>query len=338
MMRLNGIGVLGRATAAALAAALFTGQAAAQPVRPEAPKAGAAPTPAAAPTLSETLSGMAKAEYESAKVLYADKDYANAIVKFRRAYELSNDPRLLWNIAVCEKNLRRYTKMLASLRKYREDGGPLLTEQDRKDAAELTKAVEPFVSPLDLTTSVPGAAVFVDDEKVGTTPLGAPVMVDVGARKIRVVKPGFKEIVRSEEVVGGSALVLSVKLEKEIHQGRLTIVAGAKDLIAIDGKAVAQGRWEGKLASGGHTLRVTAPGMVAQQTEVLVQDDKSRQIQVTLNPVPKAGDTTWVWIAGGAALTAGAVIGGAFLFQNDAKVEQGTLGTFPTSFSFGGKR
>jgi len=44
-----------------------------------------------------------------------------------------------------------------------------------------------------------------------------------------------------------------------------------------------------------------------------------------------------VWIAGGAAIMAGAVIGGALLFRpTEVPAAQGTLGTFP--LSFGGRR
>src|ERR1700759_4037610 len=69
-----------------------------------------APPPAngAVKPLSDSLTGLAKAEYEAAKILYGTKDHAKAIVKFGRAYEISREPRLLFNIAVCQKNLRRY--------------------------------------------------------------------------------------------------------------------------------------------------------------------------------------------------------------------------------------
>ncbi len=71
--------------------------------------------------------------------------------------------------------------------------------------------------------------------------------------------------------------------------------------------------------------------MTTYQAEVLVQDDKSREILVTLNPQAKASSTsTWLWIAGGAVVVAGAVVGGAFLFQPTRRPEvDGTLGTFP---------
>ena len=60
----------------------------------------ASAAPAAKP-LSQSLTGDARAEYESAKLLFEDGDPAGALTKFKRAYEISKDARLLWNVAVC---------------------------------------------------------------------------------------------------------------------------------------------------------------------------------------------------------------------------------------------
>jgi hypothetical protein len=288
----------------------------------------------AAPPLSASLTGLARAEYEAGKLLYQDGDFQNALVKFQRVHELSQDGRLLWNIAVCEKNLRRYTRVLATLDRYLIDAGPLLSAADRQEAKDLVDAARPLVSSLRVTVTQPGAEIFVDDDKVGTSPLAAPVLLDLGKRRIRVQKAGFKPFEHIEQVAGGTELTVTADLARDLHQGRVSVKAGPKDLIAVDGKAVGQGKWEGKLPSGGHTLRVTAQGMASYQTEVLVQDDKSREILVTLNPLPKPSSTsTWLWVAGGAVVVAGAVVGGAFLFQPTRRPEvDGTLGTFPLSF------
>jgi hypothetical protein len=294
--------------------------------KPSAPAAKAQAQPPAAPpqkTLSETLTGMAKAEYEAGKILYQAKDFGNAIIKFEKTYELSRDPRLLWNIAICQKELRRYTKMLATIKKLLADGGPMLSEQDKQDAAEIAKTVEAFVSPLKLTVNEPGAAVTIDGESVGTTPLPGPVLVDVGTRSIRVTKKGFKERAESLLVGGGGEVALALRLEKEIHRGRLIVEAGPNDMIYLDGKAVGRGRFEGSVPSGGHTLRVTAPGMTAHQSEVLIQDDKTRRIPVTLEKPSDSGK--WFWIAGGAALLIGAAVGGVVLFQPADNIVEGTI-------------
>src|SRR5688572_33443050 len=73
--------------------------------------------------LSEALTGDAKAAYEGGKLLYGDGDFAGARVKFQAAYETAKDPRLLWNVAVCEKGLRHYAKVVELTKKYLEKIG-----------------------------------------------------------------------------------------------------------------------------------------------------------------------------------------------------------------------
>lgn len=322
--------------ALALTSVYLLGGSALAQAQPKKPAPPAAASPSAPPSLSASLTGMAKAEFEAAKSLQRDNDFANAVVKYQHVYELAGDPRLFWSIATCEKNLRRYTRALTAIERYKREGGEKLTEEDRKDADDARKVLLTLISSMKLLVSEPGAEVFVDGEKVGTAPLTEPVPLDVGKRSIRVHKPGFKDFVETRQVEGGTEFTLTARLARDIHQGRVVVEAGAKDLIALDGKVVAQGRWEGALASGGHSLRVTSPGMAAFQTELLVQDDKTRQIPVTLNPLPRSGDVpTWVWIAGGAVLVAGAAIGGAVLFQpTQAPPAVGTLGN--VNLSYGG--
>ncbi|WP_155798847.1 PEGA domain-containing protein, partial [Sorangium cellulosum] len=303
-----------------------------------APAASAQPAPAAAEKpLSESLTGMARAEHGAGTALFKDGDHAGALARFERAYELSRDHRLLWNVALCQKNLRRYAKMLATLRRMEIDAGAALSARDKQDIADLIQAAGAYVSHLEITASEPGATVFVDDEPVGTTPLAAPVPVDIGERRIRVSKPGFVDFVRQEKVVGGGSIALVARLDRALHRGRLAIAAGDDDLIALDGKVVGKGRWEGSVPSGTHALRVTAPGMTPHEVSILVRDEERRRIDVSLERAPERGGASrWLWIGGGAAIFAGALVAGALLFEPGTPAEQGSLGTVP--LGFGGRR
>ncbi len=306
--------------------------------QPKKPVAAAAKAAVIKP-LSETLTGQAKAEYEAGKILYQDGDHKNALVKFQHAYEVSNDARLQWNVAACEKNLRHYTRVLVALDRYQKEGGALLTDQDKQDATDLTATVKTLVSSLEVKSSEPGADVFVDDEKIGTTPLPGPVMIDVGNRKIRVSKPGFKEFVKVEAVAGAGDVSITADLAREIHQGRLVVEAGAKDAIYVDGKAVGIGKWEGVLPSGGHSLRITAPGMIAYQSEVNIQDDKMRRLPITLEEQKGGGiPTKWLLIGGGAVVVIGGVIATVILTRPSGDPVDGTIapGHIPISFGGGG--
>lgn len=305
----------------ALAAAFPCTGAHAQPKPSNEPPAAAAEPQK---PLSETLTGMAKAEYEAGKILFGAKDYENAVIKFEKAYELSKDPRILWNVAICQKELRKYTKMQSTIRRMLNEGGALLTDQDKKDAADIVQAAQAFISPLRIEVSENGADIFVDEQNVGTSPLPAPIPVDVGTRKIRVRKEGFKDYSESIVAEGGAEITRTIKLEREFHHGRLTIESPPEALIYLDGKAVGKGHFEGYVQSGGHALRVSAPGMQTYQSEVVLQDNQARRIQISLNPLP--GDNSkWLWIGGGALLVTAAVVGGIFLFQPEDKTVVGTI-------------
>src|SRR4051812_44509218 len=108
-----------------------------------------APAPAVAP-LGESLAGAAKGDYETARQLFEDGDFAGAFIKFKGAYDLSGDARLLWNMATCKKNQRKYVQVLRLVERYEREGGQSLTAQQRADAAEIVRTVRALVSTVHL--------------------------------------------------------------------------------------------------------------------------------------------------------------------------------------------
>jgi hypothetical protein len=259
---------------------------AAKPAQPA--PAAAPPAPVGPPSLAEALTGEAKAAYEGGKLLYVDGDFAGAKVKFQAAYDAAKDPRLLWNMAVCEKGLRHYARVVALTKQYLELGGTLISEEDRTEAKDLLNAIESFTVELTLDVSPAGAEIFIDGERVGASPLEKALTVDIGTREINVQKAGFKPFSGSIPVGGQKQASLKVALALELHEGELNINAPQGAVIQIDGKRVGVGSFKGKLKSGGHTLRVEAKGMRPYQSEVIVQDDEKRGVDVVLEPIPAA--------------------------------------------------
>jgi hypothetical protein len=286
-----------------------------------------APLPAGPVPLAQALTGDAKAEYESGRILYGDGDFPGAFVKFKRAYELSKDGRLLWNMAVCEKNQRHYAKVLQLVTRYRFEAAAVLTDQDRQEADDLANAVKGFVSAVRIRVDQPNSLVSIDDEKVGESPLMEPVFLDMGARRLKVNKAGFLEYSQTLQVPGTTEMSVAVKLAPEIHEGRLAVTADPGQTVWLDGKAVGVGHWEGAVRSGGHSLRVTERGKKPYQTEILLRDEETRQLRITLEseapPAAPASKNTWMWIAGGVAAGAVLAVGGYFLFR--PKDETATL-------------
>ena len=263
-------------------------------------------------------------------------------MKFTAAYEKAKDPRLLWNMAACEKNLRHYSNVLSLVRRYLAEGDTLLTPADKTEAETLLKAIEPLTVSLDLAVNEPGAKVFVDDKLVGETPLPSPLTVDLGLRRIRVQKDGFEEY--KEDLTAGDSpkVKLVAKLEKAVHEATLAVTARPRDEIFLDGTLRGLGTWKGIVPSGGHTLRVTAPEMRAYQAEVFLRDKETRNVAITLEKAgkPSGPVPTWLWIGGGALLVGGAAVAGYFIFKPEdraAETPVGTLdpGSVQASFPFG---
>jgi hypothetical protein len=313
---------------------------------PSSPPATSAAPPATTPpaattpqepfkkSLAETLTGVAKSEYEAGRLLYADGDYAGASLKFQRAYEESKDPRLLWNTAAAEKNLRHYAKVVELVERYVAEGGSRLKPEDIAEADALLATVRAFISTVTLDVQPEGADIFVDDVKVGVSPLPKPVLIDMGEHRIRVSKEGFQDFNATQSLQGGAPFSLMVALQAVVHQGRFRIVASPGETILVDGKQVGSGEWEGVLPSGIHSVTVQAAGKRTYQSDVAVQDNQTASVRVSLESATPAaakddkGSMTWLWIAGGAVLATGLGVGAYFVFKpEDEEPVPGSLGT-----------
>jgi PEGA domain len=279
--------------------------------------------------LAESLQGPAKGAYDSATMLVQNHDFAGALAKFKEAYAASEDPRLLYDMAVCEKNLRRYARMQILLEKYARDAGPRMAPDERAAVDAAVGAIKNLVGTLKLTVNVDGASILIDGEPAGVSPLDRPLVVDLGTHTITVKKEGFETAQQPTDTVGGGESEISITLTPHAAQeGHLTVATASEAMVAIDGKLAGAGRYDGPLAPGVHELEVTQPGKVTYREELELRDGETRTVQVTLEDAKRL--VLWPWIAGGAAVVAGAVVGGYFLFktrEESGPPPSGALGT-----------
>ncbi|WP_438035129.1 PEGA domain-containing protein [Sorangium sp. So ce204] len=325
---------------AAAAPAAAPAPAAAAPAAAPAP-AAAAPGEAAPAPARERLSGEARADYESGKALFRDGDFASAFLKFQSAYESSKDARLLWNMIACTSKMHRYSQLLALVERLKQEDRGVLLPEDWATIAEVERKASALVGHLDITASERDAEVTIDGQLIGKTPLPGKVIVDAGTRRIRVFKPGFKEHLRAESVSPGAQLALDVRLARPMNGGRLSIVASPGDRLALDGELLGEGQWEGIVPGGRHVVRVTAPGKVPYQAQILIQDEALSSVRVGLVPAEKLGGTPpWIWIVGAGAVVAAALSAGILLLHDHNPAQVGTaeqsMGA-PRPTGFGGR-
>jgi len=276
-------------------------------------------------SLHDSLSGQAHQAYKAARLFYDNRDFARALLKFQEAYDLSKDPRLLWNLAACELKLFHYASAGALMRRYLESDSPLITLEKRKQAHAFVEATERLTVGISVNCSESGARVLLDGEHVGATPLAA-LRADLGRHEIRVEKDGFAHHVEELTITGSADLSLEVELLTLKSEGRIIVRAGTGDAIALDGSQVAVGSFDGRVPTGRHEIRISAPGSRAYESEVTVRKDRTHTLTVTLasEPKPSAGVPDWAWWVGGSVLAAGAGTLGYFLLRDDPDGCQGT--------------
>jgi hypothetical protein len=324
-------------TAVLLVARLASGQTASTPASAASPTTsspGPPPAVPAPPSLADSLVGAAREDYAAARVLYADGDYARALLRFESAYEASRDPRLLWNAAVCQKAMGHYVKAMGLVRRYIDSGSPLITPEAIRSAQAFVAAAESRTARLDVVSNESDATVLVDGESVGSTPVRQPLLVDRGVHEITVKKNGFTEFSTQVTLTDSEDVHVQARLAplaSPLHEGRVAIHAQPGDAIAVDGLIVAGETWEGPLPSGTHSVRVTAPGKQPFQTDVLVREGQTKTLDVKLEPEHGgAGIPAWAWIVGGTVLAAGATTAGYFLLKTPDESSP-TMGSIATA-------
>lgn len=290
------------------------------------PEAAAMTTWGDGPSLAESLSGPARADYDGAKLLFDVQDYSGALIKFQRAFSHSGDLRLLWNMAVCERNLRRYARVYQLVDRYWREGHDRMSAKHRGEVRDVLQTVRTLISSVELRVEPAGSSIYVDDDLIGTAPLAGALLVDLGARRIRISKPGFQPYEVVQDFAGGSELTLDVALTPEVLEGELSVMAAAHHTIRIDGTIVGSARWQGNLPAGEHVLRVSAPGMEPYTKTVWVEAGQTRTLYVSLEP-EDSGIPGWVWIGAGALVAGGVGVAAYVLLQpnDEPQYEPGTL-------------
>ena len=181
--------------------------------------------PAGPPTPSDTLTGEAKEAFEEARTLFRKGDFTGSLDALERTQKLSPDPRIFWNMAACEKKLGHYARAVGDVDRYLTSGASILTDDEKREAAQFIAAAKAFVGTVNVISNVDGTQVRVDETLLGTTPLAKPIVVDEGEHRVRFVRSGYKTVERTEQAPAGSDLRWAVELAPESEAAASTSTA-----------------------------------------------------------------------------------------------------------------
>jgi len=154
----------------------------------------------------------AQARFDRGREFFEDGDFSAALVEFRRAYELSPNYKLLYNVGQVCYQLQDYPCALQSFSKYLADGGSEVAASRVNEVQKELEKLRARVARVVVSTTVPGAEVAVDDVPVGKTPLGTAVVVSAGRRRISASLKGYLPVTKTIEVAGMELAKLTIEL------------------------------------------------------------------------------------------------------------------------------
>ncbi len=141
--------------------------------------------------------------------------------------------------------------------------------------------VVPLASTLEVGCEPAGAVIYVDGERVGTSPYSGQVLP--GERTVRIEAAGHAPVEKKLEVPVRGTLKVNEKLEK--IPARLVVAAGPKGTrISVDGRQIGVDSYDGAIQPGSHHLSFELDGYLPRQKEVEVKPGDIVRLNEDLEP------------------------------------------------------
>jgi tetratricopeptide (TPR) repeat protein len=203
--------------------------------------------------------------FQRGVALYGEADYRAALVEFKRAYALSPNAAVLYNVGETEYQLQDYAGALITFERYLGESSPL--ETHRAEVESNVDVLKARVGHVTITTTPAGADVTIDDQAIGKTPLDKAVLVSVGHRRIIASMAGRLPVTRYVDVATDDNLPVSLQLPAQESAGQTAATApssstGATDIPSYSrtGATLRTAGWisTGVLAAGAATFGILA--------------------------------------------------------------------------------
>ncbi len=245
----------------------------------------AAPAPAPSTDVRAQLAEPARRAWDAAKQLAGASDYKGALVEFQRAYELSHNPRVLFNVGVTEKLATHYARAVDAWEKELNEAGSQLTPGELQELKNAIAIVQQFVTTIDVTANEADATLAIDEYAVGKTPFAGPVRIDVGKHVLKLSKEGFIDAVQHADVASGARTPVTFKLEPLNKTAVVAVTVGGAPnaTVFVDGRDMGPAPFKGELSADRHTIEARAPGYVAVGQTVDVQYKQPMSLVLTLS-------------------------------------------------------
>lgn len=195
--------------------------------------------PAAAQPAAEDARAQARQAFETGVMYMQIEGWEEAVVELERSLGLHPTRAALYNLGLCHQSLSRPADAIQAFQRFLRDYGASAPENERAEVEGLIRGLQPQVGRLVVRVSVPDAAVAVDGDAVGRSPLADDLMLEPGEHLVEVALDGYAPVRRELRLAAGESVVLDLMLEVlGRSDGGTTAGVGA---VAPDGTTTAPG-------------------------------------------------------------------------------------------------
>lgn len=166
---------------------------------------------ASAPTAQSTPPPEASERFKRGVAAFREGDFDAALAEFSRAYKLSPNYKLLYNLAQVQAERHDSVAALKLLKQYLTEAGDTLDDERRANVTRSIEELQRHVAQVRVNSNVNDAQLTVDGTLVGRVPLSESLWVNAGPHTLSLSKDGYIASSKTVSVAGG--LVESVSFE-----------------------------------------------------------------------------------------------------------------------------
>lgn len=247
------------------------------------------------------------AHLKSAADVLMDQDrYADAVVLYQRAYELSSDPALLYNQGRAFEALGDYPTALEKLEVFEREAPPA-TRARVPGLKELITDLRGRIATIVIRTNAPAARLLVRQKDEGIINTEKRLSTRAGTASVEIDADGYEPFRRDVELSAGATLVIEANLTPKKRDALVVVRTTPSVDVLFDGKALGRAPLQVRATPGEHELVARADGYYEQRVPMTLALGDRRDVDLEMKSTPGIASKWWFWtgigvlIAGGVA-------------------------------------
>ena len=245
------------------------------------------------------------AHLKSAADVLMDQDrYADAVVLYQRAYELSSDPALLYNQGRAFEALGDYPTALEKLEVFDREAPPAVRARV-PGLKELITDLRGRIATIVVRTNAPAARLLIRQKDEGIINQEKRLSTRAGSASIEVDAEGYETFRHDVELSAGATLVVEANLTPKKRDALVVVRTMPSADVLFDGRALGRSPLQVRATPGEHELVARADGYYEERVPMTLALGDRRDVELELKSTPGILSKWWFWTSIGVVIAGG---------------------------------